>query len=104
MLLVIKGTAGTGKSYVINAIRSAAEHISPGATLQRADAIENSGQVCVAAPTGTAAFNVGGVTLHSLLSLGRQQNKPQKPLNGNAKNSAERRLGCAPTLRCVPSA
>lgn len=50
--MIISGTAGTGKSYLIHCLRLLLQD-----------------QVCVAAPTGVAAFNVEGQTLHSLLSL-----------------------------------
>ena len=50
--IIVSGTAGTGKSYLINCLR----------VLLRE-------KVCVAAPTGIAAFNIDGNTLHSLLSL-----------------------------------
>ena len=50
--MIISGTAGTGKSYLIHCLRLLLQ--------------EN---VCVAAPTGVAAFNIAGHTLHSLLGL-----------------------------------
>ena len=50
--IIVSGTAGTGKSYVIHCLRPLLQH-----------------QVMVAAPTGVAAFNIDGRTLHSLLSL-----------------------------------
>ena len=50
--MIVSGTAGTGKSYLINCLRLFLQH-----------------QLRVAAPTGVAAFNVDGHTLHSLLSL-----------------------------------
>ena len=50
--MVVCGTAGTGKSYLIHCI-----------TILLGD------HLCVAAPTGVAAFNVHGHTLHSLLCL-----------------------------------
>ena len=50
--MIVSGTAGTGKSYLINCIRLFLQ--------------EN---VVVAAPTGVAAFNIDGCTLHSLLGL-----------------------------------
>ena len=46
------GTGGTRKSYLIHCLRL----------------LLNS-RVCVAAPTGVAAFNIKGHTLHSLLGL-----------------------------------
>ena len=50
--IIVSGTAGTGKSYLIHCLRL---------LLQR--------QLLVAAPTGVAAFNIDGQTLHPLLSL-----------------------------------
>ena len=50
--LIVTGTAGTGKSYLIQCIRLLLE-----ATLT------------VAAPTGVASFIIEGITLHSLLHL-----------------------------------
>lgn len=50
----LEGTAGTGKSHVINVMCS----------------VFNNHSYLIAAPTGRAAHNVCGVTLHSLLSLG----------------------------------
>ena len=49
--MVVSGTAGTGKSYLIHCLRLLQD------------------RVCVAAPTGVATFNIDGHTLHSLLSL-----------------------------------
>ena len=50
--MIISGTAGTGKSYLIHCLRLLLQD-----------------KVCVAAPTGVAAFHVEGQTLHSLLNL-----------------------------------
>ena len=50
--LIITGTAGTGKSYLIQCLR-----LLLGATIK------------VAAPTGVASFIIDGMTLHSLLHL-----------------------------------
>ena len=50
--LIVSGTAGTGKSYLIHCLRLLLDH-----------------RVLVAAPTGVAAFNIEGHTLHSFLSL-----------------------------------
>ena len=64
--MIISGTAGTGKSYLIHCLRLLLQH-----------------QLCVAAPTGVAAFNVDGHTLHSLLSL---------PTRGDFKDLEGQRL------------
>lgn len=51
-LQLISGTAGTGKSYLIQCLR-----------------LLLCNKVCVVAPTGIAPYNVDGRTLHSLLYL-----------------------------------
>ena len=50
--MIVSGTAGTGKSYLIHCLRLLLQN-----------------RVRVAAPTGVAAFNVDGYILHSLFSL-----------------------------------
>ena len=52
LLLIVLGVAGTGKSYLINAIKQLLHE-----------------KCAVCAPTGKASFNIKGVTLHSLLRL-----------------------------------
>ena len=52
LALIINGVAGTGKSYLINAIRTLLQ-----------------GKCAVTATTGKAAFNINGITIHSLLKL-----------------------------------
>ena len=52
LYMIVSGTAGTGKSYLIQCLKQLL-----GDSLR------------VTAPTGVAAFNVDGYTLHSLLSL-----------------------------------
>ena len=52
LCLIIIGVAGTGKSYLINAIRNLLQ-----------------GKCAVTATTGKAAYNIQGVTVHSLLKL-----------------------------------
>ena len=57
--LFITGGAGTGKSHVISVIH---EHVERTHT--------KSGNACMlAAPTGVAAFNIGGLTIHRALNL-----------------------------------
>ena len=58
--IIVMGTAGTGKSYLIGTIH------------ERLRATEGSGSkppVLVIAPTGVAAFNINGATIHSTLSI-----------------------------------
>ena len=50
--MIVSGTAGTGKSYLIHCLR-----------------LLLNKQLCVTAPTGVAAFNVEGHTLHSIFAL-----------------------------------
>eukprot|EP00899_Mesostigma_viride_P028654 jgi/Mesvir1/8974/Mv25463-RA.1 len=59
LLLYIMGTAGTGKSYTVHAILKKVLQITNG---QRS-------AIALAAPSGCAALNIKGQTLHSLLSL-----------------------------------
>ena len=57
--MFITGCAGTGKSHVISVIKEHLERAHIGA--------ENA---CVLmAPTGVAAFNIGGLTIHRALNL-----------------------------------
>ena len=78
--LTVNGAAGSGKSVVINTI----------VTLMRK--MFNSNQVAqVAAPTGTAAFNVGGETLHRL--VGAKVSKREYSPNANkASTDKQNRL------------
>ena len=64
--LIISGTAGTGKSYLVRCLK-----------------LLLAGQLCITAPTGVAAFNVDGYTLHSLLRL---------PVKGDFKHLEGNRL------------
>ena len=64
--MIVSGTAGTGKSYLIHCLR-----------------LLLNNRVQVAAPTGVAAFNIEGHTLHSLLHL---------PVKGEFKDLEGERL------------
>ena len=64
--MIVSGTAGTGKSYLIQCLKR----------------LLGNG-LRVAAPTGVAAFNVDGYTLHSLLGL---------PIKGDFKELERNRL------------
>ena len=52
LLLIVNGVAGTGKSFFINAARAHLQH-----------------KCVITATTGKAAYNIDGVTIHSLLKL-----------------------------------
>ena len=59
--MFISGVGGTGKSFLIQTIQAKVAEIWKDQT---------SGPTCVvAAPTGLAAFNIGGVTVHRLFQL-----------------------------------
>ena len=55
----IAGVVGTGKSFLIEAIKLLVAHMWPKGDLT----------CVVVAPTGLAAFNVGGLTIHRLFQL-----------------------------------
>ena len=57
--MFVSGVGGTGKSFLIEAIKALVGSIWPLDSLMCA----------VAAPTGLAAFNVGGITIHRLFQL-----------------------------------
>ncbi|KAI3934809.1 hypothetical protein MKW98_026217 [Papaver atlanticum] len=67
--LIISGGAGTGKSTLINAIvRSTRELFS------------NENSVRIMAPTGVAAFNIGGSTIHHELGITADKSQSYKKL------------------------
>ena len=68
--MIISGTAGTGKSYLIQCLKRLL-----------------GDRLRVTAPTGVAAFNVNGYTLHSLLSLPVKGDF--KELEGSRLNSTQ---------------
>ena len=57
--MFVSGVGGTGKSFLIHALKSLIHQIWPSSDLSCA----------IAAPTGLAAFNVGGMTIHRLFYL-----------------------------------
>lgn len=71
--MIINGAGGSGKSVVINTI----------VTMLR-EMFGVNDVVKVAAPTGTAAFNVGGETLHRL--VGQRPNDPDYMPNSMARS------------------
>ena len=61
--IIIMGTAGTGKSYLIQAIRCRLLEIA------RNNGLIIKSPILVLALTGVAAFNIHGATIHSALSI-----------------------------------
>ncbi len=53
------GCGGTGKSYIINTILTMIANMT-----------KSNAPVLIGAPSGSAAFNVQGSTLHHLLGIG----------------------------------
>lgn len=63
LLLLVSGTAGSGKSYLINVLRSTiASALPPNQSIEEV--------VSVLAYTGCAAHNIDGSTIHGVLQLG----------------------------------
>jgi len=60
--MLIIGVGGTGKSFLIETIRS---HVKE----TWKDLVDDDTTCAVAVPTGLAAYNVGGVTVHRLFQL-----------------------------------
>lgn len=83
LLRVILGTAGCGKSFLINAL---ADHLTVTYTAE--ESRDTRPAVLLAAPTGLAAVQIRGSTLHSLFAIEVQHGRdvavrPLKPLRLN---------------------
>ncbi|KAK0139103.1 ATP-dependent DNA helicase PIF1 [Merluccius polli] len=72
----INGGAGTGKSHLIKCIYSEASKILCKMPGRAEEADISNPTVLLTAFTGTAAFNISGTTLHSLLKLPRSLKPP----------------------------
>ena len=81
--MIIMGTAGTGKSYLIRAIRG---------RLRTMAGSGSKSPVVVLAPTGVAAFNINGVTIHSMLSIPIINDKKRFDIDGERLNQLQERL------------
>ena len=79
--MIVSGTAGAGKSYLIHCLRILLQY-----------------HVCVAAPTGVAAFNIDGHTLHSLFSLPTRGDF--KDLEGERLNIHSQISNISSLMRC----
>ena len=72
----ISGGAGTGKSHLIKCVYSEASKILCKVPRRAEEADISNPTVLLTAFTGTAAYNISGTTLHSLLKLPRSLKPP----------------------------
>ena len=93
----ISGGAGCGKSHVIKCVYQEATKILRQLPRFRDEADMSQPSVLLAAFTGTAAFNIAGKTLHSLLKLPRNLKPPYQGL-GNALDDVRAALSNAEIL------
>ena len=87
MHIFVTGGAGTGKSHLIKAI-----HFEASRLLGRTLPSPNDISVILAAFTGTAAFNIGGNTIHHVFSLTKSLPIPYEPLKEQSLNGIRMRL------------
>ena len=77
-----------GKSHVIRLIHSdTLKYLRLSGTVEPDDVI-----VLLTAPTGVAAFNISGMTLHSAFLLGRSKYSGFQPLSHDRINSLRNKL------------
>jgi hypothetical protein len=84
--LHVTGGAGTGKSHLIKCIYNEATKL-----LKNRDDPEQA-RVVLSAPTGTAAFNIGGFTLHSLFKIPKNVKAVYEPLSNDSVNTLQAEL------------
>ena len=79
----VMGCGGTGKSFIINTITAIVKNMT-----------QSNDTVQVAAPTGSAAYNVQGSTLHHLLGINvaKPELPPSKQTAASLKEQLERLL------------
>ena len=84
----LSGPGGVGKSHVIKLIHSdTLKFLKLSGTFEPDDVI-----VLLTAPTGVAAFNINGMTLHSAFLLGRSRYSGFQPLSHDRINSLRTKL------------
>ncbi|XP_062597979.1 uncharacterized protein LOC134259411 [Saccostrea cucullata] len=87
MHIFITGGAGTGKSHLIKTI-----HYEASRLFEKKLPSPNSLSVVLAAFTGTAAFNIGGNTIHHVFSLTKALPLPYQPLKEQSLSGIRTRL------------
>ena len=80
--LFLTGGAGTGKSHLIRCIFHETSRI-----LSKFTDSPDSTTILLTAPTGTAAFNVQGMTIHSAFAINKKATLPYQPLGENLLNT-----------------
>ncbi|XP_071788473.1 uncharacterized protein [Asterias amurensis] len=84
----LTGGAGTGKSLLVKCIDYEATRIF-GSIMRTPDDVS----VMLTAPTGVAAFNINGSTVHSALSISTDVSLPYQPLGEEKISTLRHKLG-----------
>ena len=84
----ITGGAGTGKSHLIKAI-----HYEATRLLSQVASAPDKVTMLLTAPTGIAAFNLGGGTIHNTFSIGIDVKLPYTPLGEEKVSTVRANLG-----------
>lgn len=86
--IFVTGGAGTGKSHLIKSIENVANEI-----LQKTSTEPDKTCVLLTAFTGTAAFNIGGCTIHHAFGLNKYMPIPYEPLREQSLSPIRAELG-----------
>ena len=84
----VSGPGGVGKSHIIRLIQSDTIRLLKLSGMFEPDDVI----VLLSAPTGVAAFNIGGMTLHSALMLGRSKFGEYQSLSHDKANTLRLKL------------
>ncbi|XP_069108859.1 uncharacterized protein [Argopecten irradians] len=85
--IFLTGGAGTGKSHLIKAVYYESTRLF-APTLQNPDDVS----VLLVAPTGVAAFNIGGSTIHNALAIPVEATTAYQPLSDEKLNTLRSKL------------
>ncbi|CAG8456659.1 16503_t:CDS:2 [Cetraspora pellucida] len=75
--IIILGTAGTGKSYLVNVIRYTLHQMT---------------EIGAKSPTDAAAFNINSITIHLVLSIAINDGNDNLDINGERVKQLQKRL------------